>query len=205
MMPRRKHKKKSGPKSALQKAREKAQATKAEKRRKRASAIDHRFLHSAPDDVYTRPTSGGQQHSPRKVTDDGVQKYEKSLVSRQAIETCIRKGQLKPNSQPVTRQSGGPAHLNSEPQRPNQPLCLWLWRDSRESLRRLLTFSDEVPEPAIGLAKGIWILELHLRRGIDRKREKYVNAARAIAELDRKGYYDFRIEVKGGSQKVPSP
>jgi hypothetical protein len=187
----------------MQTARERDRATKSEKLRKRAKAIDKRFLHAAPDDAYARPTSGGQEHSPAKVSDDGVQKYEKTLVSRLAIETLIRKGKLPPAPQRFPRRGSRAVNVKVGAHCLDESVGLWLWRDSRESLRRLLTYSSPVSAEAAALTRGSWILEMPLPRGLDRKREKYVNAARAIAELDRKGYYDFRIEVKDGSQKVP--
>ena len=177
---------------------------KLEKLRERTKAIDKRFLHGASDDAWARPTSGGQEHSPAKVSDDGVQIYEKTLVSRLAIETLMRKGDLPPTSQSVPRRVSRAGKVEVGAPCLNKRICLWLWRDSCESLRRLLTYSSPVPAEAAALARGLWILEMPLPRGLDRKREKYVDAARAIAELDRKGYYDFRIEVKGGSQKVLS-
>jgi hypothetical protein len=202
---RRKHKKrKKRSNSPNQTARELNQGTSSEKLRKRTKAIDKRFLHSTPE-VYARPTSGGQDHSPPKVTDDGVQKYEKTLVSRLAIETLIKEGKLTPTAQPVLLRGSRAVNEAVGSHGINEGIGLWLWRDSRESLRRLLTSSREVPPEAVALTKGTWILEMRLPRGLDRKREKYVNAARAMTELDRKGYYDFRIEAKGGSQKARPP
>lgn len=198
---------KKPPRSPIQIAREWNRATKAEKLRKRTKAIDKRFLHSAPDDAYARPTSGGQEHSPHKVTDDGVQKYEKTLVSRQAINTLIRKGMLRPTSTPPPQRKGQdliaviprralkPAKVTRVPALPANDRCLCIWRDSRDHLHQLLTWSDVFPGNAIALAKGTWGLVERLPGGLDPCREEYMNRTRAMIELGRKGFHDWRLDA----------
>ena len=92
-MPGRKaNKRKKRPKTVIQRATGSDRSASKDNIRERSRQFDHRLLYSVSDDACIRPASGGQEHSRPKITDDGVQKYEKTLVSRQAINTLISQG-----------------------------------------------------------------------------------------------------------------
>lgn len=97
-----KKRKKRSP-AAIQRALENRRTTRAQKASRRAGLLDKPFDYNLSDEASARPTSGGQEHSPPKATDDGIQKYEKTLIYRQALKTLIDRGDLKPTSGPPRR------------------------------------------------------------------------------------------------------
>ncbi|HUZ96765.1 MAG TPA: hypothetical protein VMU57_17820 [Edaphobacter sp.] len=178
--------------------------------------LDNRFVYSASNDAFARPASGGQEHSPPKVTDDGIQKYEKTLVSRQAINTLIRMGVLRPTSMParqqrkkdvaavVPRRSLKPVKARGSPTLPAPKQYLCMWQDSRDNQHRLLTWSDNFPGAAVPLTTGRWVLEERIVGDLNvrMRNQEFDNRERAITELGKRGYYEFRISAAIGNSDM---
>lgn len=167
--------------------------------REKHSALDENFEYHGLEDAFDRPTPGGQQHSPPKLTSDGGPRYGRTIFSVRATRLIQAKG-VPPRPTAKTPQvPGANDHVMRAVGLP-MPRALarsltnvYVWRDHRTPHHQLLTRTNSIPLTARSAC--IWMFVGRIPKITELEQRQDMDVKQVLIHLHTKGFHELLNSV----------